>query len=437
MNLEHFENSLKDKFDGFQPSVNDDKIWQAVEPRLNKEKKKRRFFWLLFGLLTSLAIAIGFAVKDTGLEIENSQIAETPLNQFDTKSVASIEIDEAVQSKTAEDDSDNLNQAKEIDISNSEETIRNLENRISKIEKNLKSLLNYDSQVLSHSISKLNNTETTLTEENAVVEVLEDIKQFSLINPIPLMSMMPLLTLDISDRSKPVLNTTKLVRQSTAQINRSSFGIELGFFVPSIIQNADAMNSDLLELRESATTAFEAIQLGLVYEINLVDNLSLSTGVRFLFNSWESRHVVCESVTTENNGLRFTQITKTDISRVANDQSLSIPLWINFKPQLSEKLGLRVSLGFEQSVFSNLSGYEIDADGIEYDIRQDLDNRYRPHMGFYLLGSISLAYPISYRTDFNIGFESKIGLNNFQNESALVSKKYNFYGLNLGFIRQL
>lgn len=51
-----FEKSLRQSFEHYQPAMDNDEIWAAIEPELKEEKKKRRFF--IFWLLGSVGVGL-------------------------------------------------------------------------------------------------------------------------------------------------------------------------------------------------------------------------------------------------------------------------------------------------------------------------------------------------------------------------------------------
>lgn len=88
MQYNNFEKDIKNTFDNFKPEIDNDEIWDNIEPKL-KKKKKRRFFFIWF-LLGGLAVSY-WAIQSTFLSEDDSVITQKETSKKDIeKSVESI-----------------------------------------------------------------------------------------------------------------------------------------------------------------------------------------------------------------------------------------------------------------------------------------------------------------------------------------------------------
>lgn len=79
MKNNRLDKNIKEIFDGFQPEIDTDSVWENIEPKLKKKKKNRFFFfWLLLGA--------GFLFWFFGLKNQN-QIPKTTSEVIENQSV--------------------------------------------------------------------------------------------------------------------------------------------------------------------------------------------------------------------------------------------------------------------------------------------------------------------------------------------------------------
>jgi hypothetical protein len=435
MNLEHFENKLNKKFEEFHPTVNDEMIWDKIEGRLPGEKKRHRFLWLILGALLGLIVLATIAFQKVndqheGIDKDTFQSAQKSASELLVGSAESEKVNESDEVVSEDDQMQTIVQA------TSDPQLSVLESQISKIEKRLNAMekaLTIDTKVPSDTEVVFDQK---LYQESILSAEKTSVDEVSLINPIQYLGMVPFKMMDVLTRNTPVVTFESLAINSDETNRVGALHLGLTYYQSSINHESDEVNSELLSLRSDAESSYEALQLGIMYEYPLSKHFSLSGGIRYMLNNWESKHVLCEEQTLEEQGLRFNQVTKTTISRIGTDHIFSLPLLINFTNDLGSKLKVDFAIGYEHSISAKHQGFEIDPEGVEYDIQLDTEGRYKNIMGSYVLGRLGLRYAFADKTDFRFGLESKMGLTNFQSDFVSVSKKYNYYGLNVGVIRQ-
>lgn len=434
MNLEHFENKLNKKFEDFHPSVSDDLIWDKIEDQLPKEEKRRRFLWLFFGALLGLIVLSTVAYQKINMQTKPVEGEIFKSVQTEQKSLI---VENAIKEESTVKEDEAIDAQTETVVPlTSDSQLGILEDRISKIEESLQAIQAEESMIKEHSdiIASIGNQKLELRNHQIIIE--NDYNNVSLINPLQYIGLIPLVKLEELFRDKPLVNFESLKKETEVFEQLGALHFDLAYYQSAIVHQSKVTQNELLTLRSEAESSFEALQLGMMYEYPLSKRLSLIGGLRYMLNNWESTHVLCEEETSEEQGLRYIQITKTTISRIGKDHVVSIPLLINYSKPLGQKFEVDLALGYEHSFYATHSGFEIDLEGIEYDIDKDEEDRYNGHMGSYALARFGFRYSLSAQTDFRFGLETKLGLNDFQNDNVLVNKKYNYYGLNVGVIRQ-
>ena len=100
-----FENKINDKFNKHLPPVDNDAIWQNIEPHLDKKKDKRFFIWFFFGV-GGLLIAIYFfksnsieekMVTTENLETEDYRIKDDKIQSTELKEANSEILNDNVE----------------------------------------------------------------------------------------------------------------------------------------------------------------------------------------------------------------------------------------------------------------------------------------------------------------------------------------------------
>ncbi len=94
MENNRLDKNMNEMFDGYQPEVDTDAVWENIEPKLKKKKKNRFFFfWMLFGS--------GLLFWFFGMKNQGQEIASTP-ETTDNQSVTSFDNTKPTIEKTVE-----------------------------------------------------------------------------------------------------------------------------------------------------------------------------------------------------------------------------------------------------------------------------------------------------------------------------------------------
>ena len=99
-----FDNKIKDGLENINPMLDNDEIWDNIEPHLKKKKKKRLIFWLFFGVLGLLGLLwfqSGNISNDSALSNEDKEqgIYSPPIVQNEINGNETIPQNESVDLK--------------------------------------------------------------------------------------------------------------------------------------------------------------------------------------------------------------------------------------------------------------------------------------------------------------------------------------------------
>ena len=439
MNLEHFENRLNKKFEDFQPNVDDDAIWNNIESHLPGNEKRRRFFWILFGVLLFLVFVSVFAFNSLNdANIDEQKVAKEDMEKLATDpNDPLVELSESTLESIQNNIKDGMSaqgqeQASELISDQFAERLKLVEERLD----DLLSKASQDSPVMATEI----NEDLVELEANPIADVLSETEQMpSFLSPIQLLDRKRIsFSSELNFAEFPLqANFTELIAVKDGS-KKFSNGLHVGisYLKPMISRSSLEGDMDLLDLRTSAENTFEALQTEVLFEYGISRSFSFLAGVRYMMNNWQSVHVLCEEELNEEQGLRYTLITKTTQSRIGRDHVLSIPFILNYKLGSPDKWRINFSLGYEHSIYANSAGFEIDREGIEYDINSDAEDRYKSTFGSFVVSRISVLYPIGNSCDLSFGLDGKLSITGITNENALIGKSYNYYGMNVGVIKQ-
>ena len=410
MEFQNFERDIQRKFEYFQPTTDDSKIWMAIEDELPKEKKERRFYFWMFGVLSLVAVG---TLSFIYFPNEADNVVTTDLVSKELKSAISevknektpIVVDRTW--KTADEKiASNANQQSVNGGKKTETTI--VEDQVG-----LSELQVFES-------SNVTNTSSSLMERTQLT-----------VNRLPLISNDEF-NFELTFDKKPVFSQVlSLLSKVNNEKNKSSVHLVLGVFIQKMKPSTDQVDFDLLELRDEAESALEMIQLSSLYEYTLSPRISLMTGLKFWSAQHQSQHTICKNDKIDRQFNTMNRVTKTTHLRYGVNQNLSIPIGLNFHIADSQKVRFNLTLSYEYSVWANHRGHEIDLDGSEYNISKDEEGRYA-RGGNNLSFSPVILYKLKEHLSLHFGGEYKLGLNDFTTSASLLNRSYDFYGVNIG-----
>ena len=471
MELQNFEKSMHQKFQDFQPEVNDLKIWDGIESQIPKQKKRRPIFWLFWiGLPTILFCSFYFIINYCpsannnylqtieGENLQNSSSIKISINEEgnDLKSgnnealeIGKVkkEVLKGDKKITHESSNIDLKQKPKVAYANAKNINNNLEVTGSQI-------------VQKSDLSKLTvNNDLIYTKQEVKDNIVlkkeigfnSDKEIFGKKSPIKSNSQrkakMNFSILPIISSYTKVTSSASLVgphldqrifdpKNSLREFKTYKFlGIQLGY--AKMFINHQSNNPDLLNIRKATETPLDQINLSLYYKLKFSNRISLLTGLNLWQATW---HSIYSSSSEEVLSLNFQQITRTrevTYKKYGVDRALSIPLQLGFDFVQRPSFHANVGIGYEFNLIGSHKGYEFDLNGQEYFIDDDIENRFQDKSGNYLLLQLGLGYNLNKHTLLNINFGYKHGLNAFQTQASLSKKTYKFLGLNAGISKCL
>jgi len=161
MENKFIENNIKSTFDSYQPELDNDAIWEEIEPHLNKKKDRKYFiFWFL---LVGLAIGFWFYNNDSHSIIEEDNLVltenKTPIAakeliqpNMEKNESAPIANDSKTKVNTVKKQSENFVKRKSVTpisiIQKNESSLIN-QSSLTEIKKNKVSLPNWNTDLIN------------------------------------------------------------------------------------------------------------------------------------------------------------------------------------------------------------------------------------------------------------------------------------------------
>lgn len=469
MELQNFEKSMHQKFQDFKPEVNELKIWDGIESKIPQKKKRRAIFWICWIGLPFILLSILTYLKISDYpfaSIDNQKIEKQTVQKSSTDKQAI----EAIQKE-------GLNEQKfELDES-AKPTNNVIEDEPKAVTKEAKT--NNISSTVAHDLTS-NNSEN-FSQNNPSVNVAQtqfagsgNTRNFGELKAHPneggvneqsqaslhgkkhsstqlvyeprtqglmLTELLPSIVQGINYSNvqtdlNPVWDTQLFQREKQEKFKAfHAVGLQLGY--AKMFSNYQSVDTPLLNLRSRSETPLDQVSLGLIYKYQISKRFSLQSGLNFWQANWQSIH------TTESRevlSINFQQITRTkEISYIkyGKDRALSFPILMEYDFIKKEKFSGSFGLGYEFNLLGTHKGFEIDINGQEYNIEDDVESRYLNKSGNYLMMQLGAGYNLNEHTLLQINMAYKYGLNAFQTQASSVQKSYRFLGLNAGILKRI
>lgn len=433
-NYNDLEKKLNQKFKGFEPTNDAESTWSAIEHKLPRKKKRRKFifFWLL-GLLvigiTTASYQTWTASKYDGITVSTN--AEISLNLDDniaqqqqnpiTQNVA-LPLASALQlTKETSHIQEEAIGIKSITKPTINKHFATYDNESSATENKIE----YQPSNSSFTVGEIQNS-NSLGREDAfsnttrlLVSYAETLKP----NKIVIADY-----LDHPSRLMPIIEIP-----NTEKHRRQSLGIYTGLAISDIrhtTQNETFL--DLSAARSGAEKHLYQASFGIEYCTNITSRFSISTGINYWISQWQSTHDT-ETSSIEQQG-EYLVNTRTVNSRIryGKDVSFAIPIRLNYSLWSQRQTQINIGVGYEFSIFGSHSGYEISSANQEYNIGTDPLSQYKNTSGNFLIGTVETAYDISPMWTIKLAAVGKYQMSNSQTAAAKVIRLHNFLGIRVG-----
>ncbi len=462
MEFNEFEKGLSDKFEHYNPLVDNDKIWASLEESLDKPKVSLAKY--LAGILVFLAIISGCIIYySMDNQTTKDAFSKDALNPS-VKQEASIQAVKDVNGPGKASLS-HVKPSKVID-----RQVKDQEQLILKEEittKNARKDLNLNTaKNLRGSTVNIDLNPAVATRSQSETYMQSKVVDPSIVGPNKSNTSRSTLVLNPLDATKSeqlkianrtlafnsfVLNPLK-DRQSKDRAKTNAVQMFAGIYANQIISNASTNQGTSLQAKRSLAERHDAAyQLGLQYSFALNNHFSLFTGLSYLRNQTEFiQQTSLEETFHEDDYLIETKtlmdgtieeirgpalITRTThrVDHYFNThEQLSIPLGLQYHLKPMSRLSLSSGIAIAIPVFFQLDGYELEADDSIYDLSVDAASRYKKTGSFSLNLTSNLNYLFTNSWAIQAGLSAQYGLNSFNTNQAIVTKKQHLLGVTLG-----
>lgn len=463
MDLKQFEKNLEAKFKDYNPASDTSKLWDNIEDSLPKEKKDRKFLFMLMlgiGLLIS-GLSFWWSQESTTSETPpSSEIIEnlTPTDLPIKSENAAIEINTSSipTSNPIVAQKKSIDKNHEVGSSMAQSKITSESTVVSKMDSQATPLGNltnsFSDQVIKPSAGESRLINIYSPNSSTEVSSVNNIEKLTF--NFPAISTLHIQALPIQRHELNIQNIVMPIELAkTLEKTKIPFSMNL---YTSVMKSNPQFSSTpstplgLVEARQSAHHNLETYALGMNGKFQVKPFLSLGIGLQYTQQNFSSIHttqtnfVINEEVVkgiinkpnnvveyiTENEEREYTQITQ--YQRYNAIQSLSIPIEIAYTKDWNKKQGFDLGIGYEQVIFSHISGFEID-DGLqEYNLSDDVQNRYKKNSYGYFNMRSSYYQSLGEKSKIFFGLNLRHGLNSVTTENSKINIKYNYYGINTG-----
>ncbi len=424
MDFDHFEKELKQKFQEYNPVMDEAAFWDTIAAELPAEERPRRGFlwiWFLAGLLLMTSGLLLYSSSDTTKEAvvaksetahesqtdikQIAQVATDKLTDSEAESVQAISLDKSViaHSPSQQSDSPTMPSRGEVQLARPKDAKSS-------------SVTSRPSQAKSEQAK----TEQVLTSDSNLSLIPAFVTNTKLASGI---------ALPVFDFVRPTVECTleHMEDRVDDQVEvknsgRFSYQLGLGYAAFSIRQTANAALSNE-EALEALSADFRVryklnskwlIHSGLLINRNHLANMTVRKSEQENFRSTEVRTLITR---------RYNAVTQ-----------LTIPIGLSYAHKLSETYGMTVGLAYELGIHSWNRGYEQGPNDQEYNITTDKDRRYADS-GIDRLGvETAIHRQIGEGRLLSLGLYYKRGTSNIYNEQSSLEKTFDQAGLSIALL---
>ena len=422
MDFDHFEKELQQKFQEYNPVMDEAAFWDTIAAELPAEEKPRRGFlwiWFLAGLLLMTSGFLLYSTTETTKEavvaksetahesqtdIEQiAQVATDKLTDSEAETVQAISLDKSViaHSLLQESNSPSMPIRGEVQLARPKGAVTSF-------------VTSRPSQAKSEQVK----TEQVLTSNHSLSPDFVGIRMLDSKMFQPVFGFV---------RPTVECNLEHMVDRVDDQLEvnnsgRFSYQLGLGYAAFSIRQTANAALSN--------EEALEALSVEFRIRYKLSSKWLIHSGL--LINRNHLANMTVRKSEQEN--FRSTEVRTLTTRRYNAVTQLTIPIGLVYVHKLSETYGMTVGLAYELGMHSWNRGYEQDPNDQEYNITTDKDGRYADS-GIDRLGvEAALHRQIGEGRLLSLGLYYKRGTSNIYNEQSSLEKTFDQAGLSIALL---
>lgn len=434
--------SIYDKLNGLKAPINKDQSWNELYHRdgfPKKEKKRRQFLWIFFGLgslllVTSLVIKYNFSEPlptksdlPKSVKAEREVLATNPATRKDqkySKTTESKNTDKEIisnennkQLAITSELKENLSKNKTTQIKN---TVVSNDEQINHAQKN--TIYKASKQIIIHennfhkTPSILDQTTENLLMQSVVIDSIKTSQQNDLRLATPLIndqiSFAPLMNLKLFNVNKPsrpsfrdydsTMVSSKIARKWTIEIG---FGIGTGqhkIVLDSLSEDQTFQNNHTNSL------ASYMLDLRTTREINR--NMRIAVGLRYTGNR--------RFFSLEDNTTTYTRQDRPDPYHYLKSTVTTVYKFYHLHHHLDleallmrdfrwKKTSAHVGIGLAMNTFYRFKAQGINADLLELDLEKA--GNYKNNIGLHYLYEVGLSRQINHQYFINVSLSGKSG----------------------------
>lgn len=467
-----FEKDIRDIFVDLEVAIDTDELWQGIEKKLDKKKRKYPIWWIIIPLLLLPIVTYSIYINNIKINQTKKEIVATNDLKTDNKhKVIKTEdgnLENITNEKTEEQDITKLNNQK----SDIDSRVVNIENKIlnskilSKTPAKSSIILNVeDSDQKSNVVNSHKSiTSTPITNVSRLLHLVYDIKNESILNdtkksrmlfsfyklkaPFGLLVTQNKFTLK-NDTFEPVVNNKTNSKRTKLNLWEKSIDIGIGFALVSKALHAKNNNSLEYEKKRKETESYlEAINANININIKNRNGIFFSTGINYtqIDEKFSSRSSIEETSAKEDIAKEITGLDGTvtresgtiDVLKQINWDKIiynyyhfiDIPFSIGYSYGANNNWNLELSSGVSYNLVFAKKGQIIGLDGYPVDINKN-KGLFKNNSGLSLISNFKAIY--NYKNHlFYFEPNIKYGLNSITKESNPIEQKYFTYGLKIG-----